>query len=787
MLSIHAPGYQPYARNIAVGTSGNEVRIRLKLRTVTQSVVVTAYGSSIRLSPDANTDAFDLSESVFGVLPLEVNDLGTFLGTFLSPAEESLGGGASIVVDGVEGEELDMPTSAVQKLKMNHDPYSVEYQHPGGARAEVKTKKGHRHLEGSVAFFARNSAFDARNALALVNPPLNRDLVETSLGGPLWGPGGKFFVAGESYRDDESAIVAAVNTPALAGPLHINVPNPRRKDNLFLGTHWSLTPSQWLSVNATFNSKWDNNDGVGGFVLPEQGYSKQRTADKLQVIYALAGSPQLFNQASFLYRNEHVRSGDAATGPALVVSGAFTGGDNQNFVGERRHSFDLQDTATYWHGRNRLLFGGTLWNDWWNAFDATNCAGTFEFASLKQYIDAVDTHSGTAELFQAEAGSPDVDYLIQQASGFFQDTFTALPNLNITAGLRYDWQSTLRDENDFAPRVEVAYAATREAKTVFRAGLGVFYDGLPRTAFQNALLLNGSRIREIDFTEPSYPDPYQSGQLTTTPPSLMRISPAARSPYLMQTSASVEREVAHGGWLSVTYSYLHGVHLFRIRDANAPLPGTDARPDASFSDIEQYESTAFLRGWALKVTFRGDLGRFFRGYAQYVLSKYVNDVSSDGSGGFAFPADNYNLQAEVGRADFDRRNRLNFAGTLTLPRRFRLGSILSVASGAPFDITTGSDPFGDALPRPSGVTRNSGSGPATIALDARISRVFELQRGLGAEAAGRQRVEISLDAFNVINHVNPTSIVGVVTSPLFGQPSGVAAARTLQLSTRYVF
>src|SRR2546430_13463756 len=42
-----------------------------------------------------------------------------------------------------------------------------------------------------------------------------------------------------------------------------------------------------------------------------------------------------------------------------------------------------------------------------------------------------------------------------------------------------------------------------------------------------------------------------------------------------------------------------------------------------------------------------------------------------------------------------RRHRLNFAGIAQLPFGFRVGSILSVASGAPYNITTGSDPNGD--------------------------------------------------------------------------------------------
>jgi len=259
----------------------------------------------------------------------------------------------------------------------------------------------------------------------------------------------------------------------------------------------------------------------------------------------------------------------------------------------------------------------------------------------------------------------------------------------------------------------------------------------------------------------------------------------ARSPYLIQTSAGVEQEIWKGTWLSLEYSFLRGVHLFRLRDVNAPLASESAlRPDPNFSNIAEVQSTAFVRGQALTLTFRGGWGKHFKGYGQYVLSNYTNDTS----GIFSFPADNYNLRPEIGPADFDRRHRLNFAGTVQLPFGFRMGSILSAASGAPFNITTGSDPSGDTMTRPPGVTRNTGRAPATVQLDIRLSKVFSFQRASVAERhRSRRNMEFSVDAFNAINHTNANGIIGVVSSPLFGQADAANPARTIQLSARYSF
>jgi len=60
-------------------------------------------------------------------------------------------------------------------------------------------------------------------------------------------------------------------------------------------------------------------------------------------------------------------------------------------------------------------------------------------------------------------------------------------------------------------------------------------------------------------------------------------------------TAGIEEEIWKGTWLSLEYSFLHGVHLFRIRDVNAPLPspsGPGLRPDPNFSNVEEVASTA---------------------------------------------------------------------------------------------------------------------------------------------------------------------------------------------------
>jgi len=787
LLQVEADGFAPYETGIQVGAEKlAALRVKLKLRTVQEEVTVRPDTTDDRLSPESNTESMKIDETFFGGLPLPVDYLLPFIDTFTSPAVQG-SAGTSIVVDGMDGGELDMPTSAVRSVKVNRNPYSAEFQHPGGARAEITTKRGHKHrYYGSLAFFARNSIFDARNALAQTNPNLNRRFVEGSLGGPLPRQNGFFFIAGDRLMDDESTVVNALNTVALTGPLNLNVPVPQRRDHLFARAQWSLTEMQTLSLNYTFTDHLNENNGVGALNLPEQGSSADRQTHRAQMIESAAISPQLRNEIIFVFKEQTSRSGSPANAPEILVNGAFVGGPSQLFDKRERRAFNAQDTATYIRGKHSLLFGATVRNEWSSVFEATNFGGTFEFSSLDQYRNVVQNHVGTSDLFQVNQGNPTVSYLEQQTSGFAQDTMRMLPNLSVTFGLRYDWQNTLGNGRNFAPRLALAFSPGQKKRTVLRAGAGIFYDNLPRSATEDALLFDGVRVREIDISYPSYPDPFLGGQITSPPPSIMRVAPGAQSPYLLQASVGMEAEVVAGTWLSLEYSFLHGIHLFRLVDVNAPLSGL--RPDANFSNVEELVSSAFLRGHAVTLTFRGGLGKRFKGYGQYVFSKYTNNAPGSGPGGFLFPANNYDLGPEIGPADFDCRHRVNFAGLMQLPIGFRMGSIFSVASGAPFNIVTGSDPYGDTVSRPPGVTRNTGRGPGVVQLDARLTKVFSLPAIFAGERRRSKRsVEFSVDAFNAINHRNVTHVVGVVSSPLFGQADAAGPARTIQLSAKYSF
>jgi hypothetical protein len=129
---------------------------------------------------------------------------------------------------------------------------------------------------------------------------------------------------------------------------------------------------------------------------------------------------------------------------------------------------------------------------------------------------------------------------------------------------------------------------------------------------------------------------------------------------------------------------------------------------------------------------------------------------------------------------------------MELPRNFWIGMLLTIASGKPFDISTGLDDNLDSVAndRPPGITRNTGRGSGLAQLDLRLSKLFSVPRpfnGLNQNKKETATLGFSIDMFNALNHTNPTDFIGAQSSPFFGRANSALPARTIQLSLKYKF
>ena len=771
-------GFKPTITQLKVGSkSPSRLQIVLPIADVHDEIAVGDKPNQVNTNPDENLDVIKLDRDALKNPPVLGNDIVGSLANLLDASSTGTGA-ASVLVDGLETTDR-VRASTIKEVRINQNPYSAEFARPGRGRIEVITKPGEPEYHGELNFIFRDSLLDARNAFALERAPEQRRIFEGAFTGPIGtGKTTSFFFSAEREEEDLQSVVFA-STPA--GVVSENVANPNRDTELSFRLDHQISDKTTFSVRYELTFESNRNGGVGGFNLPEVATNSNEREHEFFFSHRTIISPSLVNEFTMRAESENSVTHSARPGvPKLVVPDAFTGGGAQVDERSTENQIQLNEILSWNHGKHFIKTGVNIPNITRRGSSVrTNFGGTFSFSTLDDFVN------NRPFLFSANQGD---GYLVfwQKELGFFvQDNILVRPNLSIAPGLRYEKQNYLGDNNNFSPRFSFAYAPDKQRKTVLRGGAGFFYDRTGGGPIGDRLRFDGQRLRQVNISDPGYPNPFSSGATPATEPSsIVRFAPDLRSPYTFQLSMSVERQLAKSLTATATYLNIRGIKLFRSRDINAPPPPGLERPDPSIRILRLVESSALSQTHTLELMLRGSISRFFNGTIQYNLGRAYNNTGGINSR----PADNYDLTGEWSRADFDERHRFNLLGTISAGEWLNLGMTLSITSGRPYSLTTGRDDNRDNLAndRPAGVRRNSLQGPGAATLDLRWSKEFRLKDAKKNSDEG-PAITIAFAAFNVLNRTNYTGFVGNLSSPFFGLPVASRPARRTQLTVGFEF
>jgi hypothetical protein len=245
----------------------------------------------------------------------------------------------------------------------------------------------------------------------------------------------------------------------------------------------------------------------------------------------------------------------------------------------------------------------------------------------------------------------------------------------------------------------------------------------------------------------------------------------------MQSALSLERQVTKSATVTLSYLNSRGFDQLVTRNINAPIPpSTDpndptVRPFGTLNNIYQYATQGIFRQNQLIVNANIRAGARLTLFGFYTFNNVHSNTSGGFNGGGGFPSNQYNLDADYGRAAYDIHHRLFLGGSISAPYGFRLSPFMIVSSGAPYNVTIGNDLNGDSVTndRPSfatDLTRSSVvvtpfgtfdtapnigisgqtivpinylTGPTQFTLNLRLSKTFGFGRETGANngAGGR--------------------------------------------------
>jgi hypothetical protein len=777
-IDVKETGFRETTAAVSAAASAMPIRIVLPVAGAEEQVTV---GAEQELSTEAseNRDTITTTGDELRKLPVFDQDYIAALTPFLDPSAGS-SGGVTIIVDGVEMKSAGVSASAIQEVRVNNDPYSAEFTRPGRGRIEIITKPGTPAFHGEGNFIFRNSIFNAKNYFAPVKPPEDRRIYEGHLAGPVGRGGHTSFIASASYREQNTA--AVVNAIGPNGPINENVLTPNRNSQYTGRVTHDFSPNHRLSVGYNYEGSSSVNAGVGGITLPEAGYNLNSREDDVIFNDRVIVTPNLINQLQVTFEKDEDVTTSVTEAQSVQVSGSFIGGGAQADLARTENTIHVNEIVTWSHGKHYIRAGIQLPQFSRRAVDDhTNRLGTFKFASLESYS------SNTPYVFTAQQGPGRALYWINELGSFFQDQIKVSPRVQLALGLRYDWQTFIPDNNNLAPRVSLAYAPG-QGKTIVRVGTGVFYDRTGGDFPATVKLHNGVVLHSVQIQNP--PFPYSIGSdVSEFPTNLVQFYEHVRTPYAIQYSFGVERQVHKSMTFTAAYRGQVQIKSFRSRDVNAPIlppnPSLTAdypRPNPNFGQIQQIESGGRTLLNALDLSFRGQAGHWFSGQGQYTVSRFENNTS----GINAFPQDQYNPNNEWGRADQDRLQRFNLMGNINPDHWLTLGINATLYSGIPYNETTGDDYYHTGLgnARPAGVGRNTLAASGVASLDLLYSHDFFLTKEKGDKA---KILSAGVSAFNVLNRTNYTSYIGTLSSSRFGQPTAALAGRQFQFSVGYRF
>jgi len=782
-LQFHAEGFRDLTLKAVVSEkSQSPLRVTLPIAVNTENVTVATSDAVPQVSTEqmSNQNANTISRDALDRVPVFDQDYITTMSRFLDDSATGTNG-VSLVVNGIEANGPGVTASAVQEVRINQNPYSARFSRPGRARLEIITKSGTPDFHGSVNFLFRDAVFDASPAFALVKPPERRQYYEGSVTGPLTHSKHTSFLAAlDEDLDDQVGIVpqAVISNAEAAGlsPGPQTVPNPTHH---FFGSgrvFHDLTNGDQFWIGYSYEHRSVQNQGIGGFTLASAGTDSSFLEHEINVSYLHQFSPHWLNQLRFLVGHFDAKVESLNSGGQNAVSGEFISGGAQADTRRTEYHFDGTDFATYASGKQQISFGVDIPDISRRGLDDfTNRAGTYTFADLLSY----EAHNPATYLVQTGQGH--IAFLERVVCAFAEDDIRLRPNLSVYLGARYYFQNYFHDKpHNFAPRFGFAWAPTKDSKNVLRGGVGVFFDRTGPGPIGDLLHFNGVNLLRFIVDNPNYPvDPLK---LSQAPTSLVTLDPHARIPYVVQYSLGIEHQLTPKATLSATYVGTRGIDQFRSIDANAPLPPSyQAFPNPNLGQVREIQSEGYLKANSLELTFRGKVNRYFSGQVQYTYGRTDNNTS----GITYFPGNSYDPTADWARSDNDRRHKFDLLASSQPTRFFTFGVALSLYTGKPVNVTTGADNNGDGVinDRPLGYGRNTMNGPSLINLDVNIAHDFKL----GRAAKEAKILTVALNSFNVLNHTNYVTYVGVITSSSFGQGVAAQPPRRTQLDVQFKF
>ena len=744
-LELTAPDFEKYTEVVNVTPGMGPLSITMLLAQITQNVEVNTDRNEISIDPDSSLNTTVLDKEFIETLPDDEDELATYLQQ-IAGSRGGTGGGGNFVIDGFGGGRVP-PKDQIQEIRINNNPFSSEFSGVGYGRVEIITKPGTGDYRGNLNFEFRDESLNARNPFSPTRPPSQMRNFNSNFSGPIIRNKLTLNLNARHFDNENSDTIRAILPGGEQLSQAVVIPNQNRR--LEGRSQLALTANNTMYMNFNLLKTDATNQGVGNFNLESRSSERHNRSTDLQFREVAILTKSTVHEVRFAYSHDRAQTTPKTTAIAINVLDSFFGGGSQNRSWNNNRDTEFGNLLMYSGKKWTLKTGFQSMYRIRHSLSENNFVGTFTFSSLNCRIpNPVDPKddpcagaysAGRPTTFSRTQGDPRLDVNQFEYGTFFQSDWKMTQKFNLSLGARYEGQTNISDHNNIDPRMGFAYQLAKTA--ALRGGAGVFHQRFDENTVEQLLRLDGTRQEQIVIRYPTFCLDLTclnfSGMGTSnTPPSLRVRAPELVTPYNINTSLSLEKSLPKGLGLTFSWDATRGVHLYRSRNLNAPLPGaplnparpgTFLPPDPTKGNINQLESTGtslsnnYTIGFRQQIRNKWNLNLF----GNYTLG----NNNSDTDNAFNTPADNYNLRGEWGRSGQDTRHRF-FTGTnFRLPWGVNVNTNVNWSSSRPYNITTGLDNNGDTVlnDRPEGVKRNSGKGPGLFNMNMGFQKTVVLK------------------------------------------------------------
>lgn len=525
----------------------------------------------------------------------------------------------------------------------------------------------------------------------------------------------------------------------------------------------------------------------------------------------------------------------------VIEIGGFSSEQN---VTER--DITLRDNLSFfnldWHGSHVVKVGAKVSFDQFHVENGQNTNPQFNFninpALNEDFSQPFEALLGT--------GVPNVVANDVQLGLFAQDDWQLSRRLTLNIGLRWDYESNANNDSyvtppnavaalqalqavlapqpgnffnandyistgsnrhpylgEFQPRVGLSYDVFDDQKTVLFAGYGRYYD---RTLFRNAAeesLFRQFTLRSFEFSQDGLP---RNGQPTIlfqpqyltlaglngliasglAPNGELRVlNNNQKPPYTDQFSVGIRQRI--GEWrTSATFTEQLGYDDIGYFPANRSVARNSAGfldfiPVPGFGNVVASSNARQTHYTALYLTAEKPYTEASH-WGVTLAYTYAHSTQKGYTFNFDFP----NIATDPFYPnDADLRHQFVASGTVGLPYGFRASTIVTVTSGAPFQVVDATCTFGFLSPTCQLKIGDFNHASTFEQVDLALAKEFTTFRG--------QKLELDVNLFNLFNHANFGCNDGFKGSPdspntNFGNPGcTVSPPRTLQIGGKYKF